>query len=179
MTYSLNPADLEELNLGGMGLTTISDQTSFNSACREIARRSTTSPYREGEEGASFSKLLSRIEEEGDGTIKTGWGGVVIEKHEHPLVEKYLVVRAQHFLAFEKHDLKEESLFPQSGSGVLLHKRAGEDIVRVLHLTPGEQFDIVPGEEHCIIAGSDLVVFERSLDHKGMDQDLIFLFTPE
>jgi hypothetical protein len=30
--------------------------------------------------------------------------------------------------------------------------------------------------EHCIIGAEDLLVFERSVDPKGMDQDLIFIY---
>jgi hypothetical protein len=33
--------------------------------------------------------------------------------------------------------------------------------------------------EHCIIAAEDLLVFERSVDPKGMDQDLIFIYEPD
>jgi hypothetical protein len=30
--------------------------------------------------------------------------------------------------------------------------------------------------EHCIIGVEDVLVFERSIDPKGMDQDLIFIY---
>ena len=33
--------------------------------------------------------------------------------------------------------------------------------------------------EHCIIGTEDLLVFERSVDPKGMDQDLIFIYEPD
>jgi hypothetical protein len=33
--------------------------------------------------------------------------------------------------------------------------------------------------EHCIIGAEDLLVFERSVDPKGMDQDLIFIYEPD
>jgi hypothetical protein len=33
--------------------------------------------------------------------------------------------------------------------------------------------------EHCIIGAEDLLVLERSVDPKGMDQDLIFIYEPD
>lgn len=35
-----------------------------------------------------------------------------------------------------------------------------------------------PGMEHCLIGTENLLVFERSIDPKGMDQDLIFIYEP-
>ncbi len=41
------------------------------------------------------------------------------------------------------------------------------------------QFHLAPGQEHCLIGTEDLLVFERSTDPKGMDQDLIFIYEPD
>lgn len=123
-----------------------------------------------------FYDYRKGIEKHDENTIVTPWGGVVIIKHEHPLVEKYLVVKGGHYLSFEKHEEKEEHLKVAEGEGVLL-QRDGDDIT-VRRLYPGVEADFAPGEEHCIIAPKDLLIFENSLDHKGMDQDLIFIFNP-
>lgn len=36
-----------------------------------------------------------------------------------------------------------------------------------------------PGVEHCLIGTEDLLVYEKSIDAKGMDQDLILLYMPQ
>lgn len=46
-------------------------------------------------------------------------------------------------------------------------------------LKPGAEFHLRPGMEHCLIGTENLLVFERSIDPKGMDQDLIFIYEPE
>ena len=46
-------------------------------------------------------------------------------------------------------------------------------------LAPGDEFHLEPRKEHCLIATEILLVFERSLDPMGMDQDVIFLYEPE
>ena len=43
----------------------------------------------------------------------------------------------------------------------------------------GDQFHFEPGMEHCIIGTENLLVFERSVDPKGMDQDLVFIYEPD
>ncbi|MCA9374061.1 MAG: hypothetical protein R3B71_04645 [Candidatus Gracilibacteria bacterium] len=123
-----------------------------------------------------FNEYLEGIEEKKENTISTPWGGVFITKHEHPLVEKFLVVKGGHYLSFEKHDEKEEHLEVFEGEGVLLQRKG--DGIAVRRLYPGVEADFAPGEEHCIIAPKDLLIFEKSLDHKGMDKDLVFLFNP-
>ena len=41
------------------------------------------------------------------------------------------------------------------------------------------KYHLAPGQEHCLIGTEDLLVFERSIDPKGMDQDLIFIYEPD
>jgi hypothetical protein len=33
--------------------------------------------------------------------------------------------------------------------------------------------------EHCLIGTENLIVFEISIDPKGMDQDLVFIYEPD
>lgn len=110
--------------------------------------------------------------------IKTNWGGVAIRVHDHPKIEKYLAIDASKFLAFEKHSLKEEELEVKEGFGLLLHCQDTEGQIQILPLIPGAKISIPPPSEHCIISLENLLVYERSKDFKGMDQDLIFLFEP-
>ena len=111
--------------------------------------------------------------------IKTGWGGVVITLHQHPRVEKFLVVRQGRYLALEKHEQKDERLEVKEGAGLLLWRRRTGEPLTVETLSPGDQFHFSPGMEHCLIGTENLLVFERSIDPKGMDKDLIFIYEPD
>jgi hypothetical protein len=130
-------------------------------------------------ETKTFAGLLNRIERHDGSVIRTPWGGVVITLHEHPRVEKYLVVRKGGYLALEKHAKKDERLEVREGAGLLLWRRILRRALSVELLKPGAEFHFEPGIEHCIIGTEDLLVFERGIDPKGMDQDLIFIYQPE
>jgi hypothetical protein len=124
-----------------------------------------------------FPELLDRINRRGEGTIQTPWGGVLIVLHEHPRVEKYLVIRG--YLALEMHEQKDEHLEVRGGAGSILSRRAADQPLTVERLAPGERFHFEPGMEHCLIGTENLLVFERSVDPKGMDQDLVFIYQPD
>ena len=111
--------------------------------------------------------------------IRTGWGGVAITLHEHPRVEKYLVLRKGGYLALEMHEQKDERLEIREGAGLILWRPLNERSLTVEVLRPRAEFHFQPGMEHCIIGAEDLLVFERSVDPKGMDQDLIFIYEPD
>lgn len=145
----------------------LNDEANFNDFCKWIIDNS---PKKDQTPSQRFIDYL------GSSTIKTPWGGVYITKHDHPLVEKYLVIKSGHYLAFEKHEKKEENILVEEGEGILL-KREG-DSIKVLPLSQGSQFQFAPGDEHCVIAPQNMLIYEKSLDHKGMDQDLIFIFKP-
>lgn len=149
-------------------------ENEFNGFCRDVLR---LWPGDKKYEVQKFHEYLKGIHEERENTISTPWGGVFITKHEHPLVEKYLVVQEGHYLSFEKHAEKEEHLEVSEGEGLLLQRDG--DVIRVRRLYPGVEADFAPGEEHCIIAPQNLLIFEKSLDHKGMDKDLIFIYNPQ
>lgn len=156
-------------------LSRIDSKDTFNRYCRKACllwneRLGTT---------ALFSELLDRINRRSEGTILTPWGGVVIVLHEHPRVEKYLVIRRGGYLALEKHEQKDEHLEVREGAGLILSRRAADQPLTVEALAPGNQFHFEPGMEHCLIGTENLLVFERSLDPKGMDQDLVFIYEPD
>ncbi|MEY2527906.1 MAG: rRNA synthase, partial [Verrucomicrobiota bacterium] len=123
--------------------------------------------------------LLGRVERGGEDVIQTGWGGVVITFHEHPRVEKFLVIRKGGYLALEMHEQKDERLEVKEGAGLILWRRAADEPLTVEALAPGAKFHFEPGMEHCLIGTENLLVFERSVDPKGMDQDLVFIYEPD
>src|SRR5207248_2157245 len=142
-------------------------------------RRAAESNGRRRRSLRSLARLLDRVEHTNDTVIRTGWGGVVITRHEHPRVEKYLVVRKGGYLALETHEQKDERLDVREGAGLILWRPANEQSLTVEVLRRGAEFHFQPGMEHCIIGAEDLLVFERSIDPKGMDQDLIFIYEPD
>jgi mannose-6-phosphate isomerase-like protein (cupin superfamily) len=158
----------------------IDSRDSFNCYCREACRLwsedlNSTSPRT----SAFFAELLDRINRRSEQTIKTPWGGVVIVRHEHPNVEKYLVIRQGGYLALEMHEQKDEQLEVREGAGLILSRRVAGQPLRVEPVAPGDRFHFEPGMEHCLIGSENLLVFERSIDPKGMDQDLVFIYEPD
>lgn len=157
----------------------IDSEQTFNRYCREACRvweNQFRNPV--GETSHRFSELLERIERRSDRVIKTDWGGVVITLHEHPRVGKFLVIRKGRYLALEMHEEKDERLEVAEGAGLILWRQPNEQSLTVEALKVGAEFHLKPGMEHCLIATEDLLVFERSIDPKGMDQDLIFIYEP-
>ena len=160
-------------------LSPINSRESFNRYCREACRLWNEAFPNGIGETEQFAKLLDRVEHANDGVIRTGWGGVVITLHEHPRVEKYLVVRQGRYLALEMHEQKDERLEVREGTGLILWRLPNEQSLTVQVLQPGAECHFQPGMEHCIIGAEDLLVLERSVDPKGMDQDLIFIYEPD
>jgi hypothetical protein len=158
----------------------IESRASFNRYCREACAL-WSEHFADGVAKTSkhFTAILDKVDEGGGGVIKTPWGGVVIELHEHPRVEKYLVVRKGGYLALETHEQKDERLEVKEGAGLILSRRAADQPLTVQALALGDRFHFEPGMEHCIIGTENLLVFERSVDPKGMDQDLVFIYEPD
>ncbi len=147
----------------------IDSPETFNSYCRKACQF--WSETQTAKARWEFDKLNARVEEGGEGVIQTGWGGVVITIYEHPRVEKFLVVGKGGYLALEKHAEKDEWLEVQEGAGLVLWRQSPNEPLTVEVLEQGVQFHFSPGMEHCLIGTDDLLVFERSIDPKGMDQD--------
>jgi hypothetical protein len=162
-------------------LSPIDSRDAFNRYCREACQfwseQFGDAPV--GKTTMEFAELLGRVERGGKGIIQTPWGGVVITLHEHPRVEKYLVVRKGGYLALETHEQKDEGLEVKEGAGLILWRRVADQPLAVQALAPGDKFHFEPGMEHCLIGTENLLVFERSIDPKGMDQDLIFIYEPD
>jgi mannose-6-phosphate isomerase-like protein (cupin superfamily) len=160
-------------------LSPINSRVSFNRYCREACRLWNEKFPRGIGETEQFATLLGQIEHTDEAVIRTGWGGVVITLHQHPCVEKFLVVRKGGYLALEMHEQKDERLEVREGAGLVLWRPPNERSLSVEVVKPGAEFNFPPGIEHCIIGTEDLLVFERSIDPKGMDQDLIFIYEPD
>jgi hypothetical protein len=166
---------------GGLNtLSRIDSQIAFNRYCRKACLL-WSEHFRNASVGtiALFPELLDRINRRSEGTIQTPWGGVVIVLHEHPRVEKYLVVRQGGYLALEKHEQKDEHLEVREGAGLILSRRAADQPLTVEALAPEARFHFEPGMEHCLIGTENLLVFERSVDPKRMDKDLVFIYEPD
>jgi mannose-6-phosphate isomerase-like protein (cupin superfamily) len=156
----------------------ISSASEFNSLCKILISALKTSGQKQGP-NTKFAELSAQISENGANIIQTPWGGVVIKIHEHPHVEKYLVVNAGKYLAFEKHEKKVEQIEVQEGRGIIIYRKTPASPLIVGFIKPGSKLNFPPGHEHCIIAIEPLVAYEISEDYKGMDQDLIFIYLPE
>ena len=162
-------------------LSRIDSRETFNRYCQEACRvwseQFQDAPI--GQTSAHFVELLGRVERGGEGIIQTPWGGVVVTLHEHPRVEKYLVIREDGYLALEKHEEKDERLEVKEGAGLILSRSIADEPLAVAALTPGDEFHFQPGMEHCLIGTENLLIFERSIDPKGMDKDLVFIYQPD
>ena len=77
------------------------------------------------------------------------------------------------------HEQKDEHLEVQEGAGLILCRSAADQPLTVQAIGPGNRFHFEPGMEHCLIGTENLLVFERSVDPKGMDQDLVFIYEPD
>ena len=159
--------------------SSIDSEETFNEYCREACRiwpGHFRAPV--GKTSHRFADLLERVERRSQSVIKTEWGGVVVTLHEHPRVEKFLVIRQGNYLALEMHEEKDERLEVTEGAGLILWRRPNEQSLTAEVLKAGAEFHLAPGMEHCVIGTENLLVFERSIDPKGMDKDLIFIYEP-
>src|SRR5206468_12397630 len=150
-------------------LSPINSRESFNRYCREACRLWNEAFPNGIGETEQFAKLLNRIEHANDGVIRTGWGGVVITLHEHPRVEKYLVVRKGGYLALEMHEQKDERLEIREGAGLILWRPPNEHSLTVEVLRPGVGFNSHLGMDHATIGAEDLRVLEGWINRKGMN----------
>jgi hypothetical protein len=67
----------------------------------------------------------------------------------------------------------------KEGAGLILSRRTAGQPLTVEVISSGNRFHFEPAMEHCLIGTENLLVFERSIDPKGMDQDLVFIYEPD
>jgi len=84
------------------------------------------------------------------------WGREVWYAHNDRYAGKVLEVTAGHLLSLQKHEVKHETLFLQSGRMLFTH---GEQVFEWL---PGEAIEIPPGTVHRMEAIEDSVILEVS-----------------
>ena len=63
--------------------------------------------------------------------------------------------------------------------GFISSRSAAGQPLTVEAISPGNRFHFEPGMEHCLIGTENLLVFEKSIDPKGMDKDLVFIYEPD
>jgi hypothetical protein len=131
----------------------------------------------------NFSSVLADLRSESPSgiAIKCPWGGVLVKEIDETQTKigKYLAVEGGKYLAFEWHYEKDETLSVREGVGLLIYRKAGEATLQLAVMTAGQSISLAPKEEHCLIALEDLLVYETSVDRRGMDKDLQFVFMPD
>lgn len=156
----------------------------FNTYCKNITTSNTPGPSA-GEKFRSNRAIITSAKSNPENApqnviFSPPWGGVVVTRHEHPNVEKFLIIDAGKWLAYEWHAEKIETLKVEEGFGALIYTPDAKnpDSVNILELTPGVTITLQPHQKHSIIAINDLLVLEESVDSKGMDNDLNFDYHP-
>lgn len=158
----------------------MANEADFNSLCRQIISegRRVVAPAAAGDR---FAEMLAKtLPTEPNKRIPTAWGGVYVVSYDtnSKVYDKYLVVRGGQYLSFEKHNEKTENLEVEEGTGVLLFRDRASGKIAVRGFEKGARVTLNPGDEHCLIALSDMVVHERGVEPLGMDNDLVFIFRP-
>lgn len=96
--------------------------------------------------------------------VEKPWGHETIFAHSKDYVGKVLFIRAGHALSLQFHNVKEETIFLQSGEMLFqIENEAGE--MTELHLLPGMASHIAPHRKHRMTAVKDCEVFEVSTPH--------------
>jgi hypothetical protein len=78
------------------------------------------------------------------------------------------------YLALETHEQKDERLEVKEGAGLILFGRAADQPLTVE--ARGDQFHFEPRHGTLHIGTENSLVFERSIDPKGRDWDLVFIY---
>lgn len=89
------------------------------------------------------------------------WGWELIWAHTDRYVGKILHVEAGHQLSWQYHEVKDETIFLQSGVLDLETEAEGEER-HVVRMNPGDNFHIQPFRRHSMIAVSDCDILEAS-----------------
>ena len=154
----------------------------FNALCRQVIREGRPMfETRASTPSARFSDLLAKTAPlEVNKRIPTRWGGVVVTDYNtrSKAYKKYLIVRGGEYLSFEKHNKKTETLLVEEGVGVLLFRDKASGKIAVRGFEKGNSITLRPGDQHCVIALSNLIVHEQGVEPLGMDQDIVVIFKP-
>ncbi len=88
------------------------------------------------------------------------WGHELIWAHTERYVGKILHIRAGERLSRQYHQVKDETLFVQTGTMIL--ELGPDDAREERRMGPGDVFHVTPGTIHRMIAETDVDVFEVS-----------------
>ena len=92
--------------------------------------------------------------------VEKPWGHELIWAETDRYVAKVLFIKQGHKLSRQYHQVKDETLFIESGE-LDLEVAQGAD-VRTVRMKPGDAFHVTPGTIHRMIAAVDVRVFEVS-----------------
>jgi len=96
--------------------------------------------------------------------IDKPWGYELIWAQTPDYVAKLLFVRAGESLSLQYHEIKEETLFLESGDCNLMAGDS-EETLHKIDFRPGTAFHIKPGLRHRIAGVTDCRIFEVSTPH--------------
>lgn len=96
--------------------------------------------------------------------IEKPWGHELIWAHTKDYVAKILFVKRGESLSLQYHNIKEETLFIETGECVIETGPDEKHLAPIPH-KPGSIFHVPPGRLHRIVAVSDCRIFEVSTPH--------------
>jgi mannose-6-phosphate isomerase len=92
--------------------------------------------------------------------VEKPWGYELIWAHTERYVAKILNIRRGHKLSRQYHEVKDETLFVETGE---MDLEVGKgDGLQTVRMRPGDVFHVTPGTIHRMIAVEDVRVFEVS-----------------
>lgn len=92
------------------------------------------------------------------------WGHELIWAKTKDYVGKLIHVNAGHKLSLQYHELKEETMYVQSGKVILVCEN-DQGVLEEIPLGPGESFHILPRKKHRLVGVENADVFEVSTPH--------------
>jgi mannose-6-phosphate isomerase len=98
--------------------------------------------------------------------VEKPWGFELIWAKTDDYVGKMLHINKGHRLSLQYHEIKEETIFVQSGKMTLQIENERGEMTEVL-LTPGQAHHIATRRKHRMIAVEDCDVFEVSTPHRN------------
>ncbi|MEN9723919.1 MAG: hypothetical protein RJB38_1905 [Pseudomonadota bacterium] len=96
--------------------------------------------------------------------VEKPWGHELIWGKTKDYVGKLLFIKKGHKLSLQYHEVKEETIYLQSGKMTFVIENDRGELENV-SLVPGEGHHIPTGKKHRMIADEDCVVFEVSTPH--------------
>ena len=96
--------------------------------------------------------------------VEKPWGHELIWAKTKDYVGKMLHIKKGHKLSLQYHQVKEETIFVQSGKMLFIFEN-DQGVLEEIEMLPGEAHHIPTGKTHRMIAVEDTDVFEVSTPH--------------